>query len=229
MSIALSSIEQLAEQLGLAADSTLLAVALTHSSFAAEQHVESNERLEFLGDAVVDLVIADAIIREHPELNQGTGSLTRSKVVNESSLADAAARLGVGELVRLGRGEQKADGAKRPSLLADAFEAIVAALYLERGYDAAREFVLEQLREVLAEAAAAPEEIDPKSRLRQWCETRGFGVPFYEVRSEGPSHATQFDATVFVDGQRAATGQGRSKKAAEVAAALAAWEVRRDA
>jgi ribonuclease-3 len=229
VSIALSSMEQLAQRLGLAPDSPLLAVALTHSSFAAEQHVESNERLEFLGDAVVDLVIADAIIREHPELNQGTGSLTRSKVVNESSLASAAALIGVGELVRLGRGEQKADGAKRPSLLADAFEAIVAALYLERGYEAAREFVLDQLRDVLAEAASAPEEIDPKSRLRQWCESHGHGIPYYEVRSQGPSHATQFDATVFVGGHSAATGHGRSKKAAEVAAALAAWEVRRDA
>ncbi len=229
MSIALSSMEHLAQRLGLAADCELLAVALTHSSYAAEHHVESNERLEFLGDAVVDLVIADAIIREHPELNQGTGSLARSKVVNESSLATAASLLGIGELVRLGRGEQKADGAKRPSLLADAFEAVVAALYLERGYDAAREFVIEQLRDVLALAAAAPEEIDPKSRLRQWCETRGLGVPYYEVSSDGPSHATQFDATVFVDGNVAASGTGRSKKAAEVAAALAAWEARRDA
>jgi ribonuclease-3 len=229
VSIALSSIELLAQQLGLRADSELLTVALTHSSYAAENHVESNERLEFLGDAVVDLVIADAIIREHPELNQGTGSLARSKVVNESSLANAAASLGVGELVRLGRGEQKSDGASRPSLLADAFEALVAALYLEAGYERAREFVLVQLGDALSAAAAAPEEVDPKSRLRQWCEARGYKIPHYDVRSEGPSHATHFEAVVTVNGEVAAVGQGRSKKAAEVAAALAAWEARRDA
>ena len=229
MSVLLPSVEYLASCLGLAPDNELLALALTHSSYAAENAVESNERLEFLGDAVVDLVIADAIIREHPELNQGTGSLARSKVVNESSLAEAAARLGVGELMRLGRGEIKAGGAQRSSLLADAFEAVVAAVYLERGFEYAAIFVREQLQETLAAAVAAPEEVDPKSRLRQWSESRGFGAPSYDVDGTGPSHAVEFVASVFVDGRAAGTGRGRSKKAAEVAAAMDAWEKRNNA
>jgi len=215
--------------LGLAPDSPLLSVALTHSSYAAENDEESNERLEFLGDAVVDLVVADAIIRDHPDLNQGTGSLARSKVVNETSLALAARRLGLGELVRLGRGEQKARGAERSSLLADAFEAVVAALYLERGFAAAREFVLHELGSALADAAATPEEVDPKSRLRQWTESNGRGLPDYRVSSEGPSHDTEFRAEVTVNGRVLGRGVGRSKKSAEAAAARAAWEVRDDA
>lgn len=226
MSVLLSSVDTLAQRLGLSPDSPTLLIALTHSSYAAEHGVESNERLEFLGDAVVDLVVADAIIRDHPELNQGTGSLARSKVVNETSLADAARALGVGEVVRMGKGERKAHGAERPGLLADAFEAIVAAIYLERGFDAAREFVLGQLGTVLRAAAAAPDEVDPKSRLRQYCESRGLPAPHYDLEATGPSHATHFVATVSVDGVVLASGSGRSKKAAEAAAARSAWEAR---
>ena len=229
MSILLPSLDSLADRLGLSVHSELLTIALTHSSYAAENGVESNERLEFLGDAVVDMVIADEIIREYPQLNQGTGSLARSKVVNESSLATAAARLGIGELVRLGRGEQKSHGAERPSLLADAFEAVVAAVYLERGYEVARDFVRGELGEALDAAAAAPQDIDPKSRLRQWCEARGWLAPQYDVDGAGPSHATEFVARVIVEGEVLGTGRGRSKKAAEVAAATAAWEQRNNA
>jgi ribonuclease-3 len=213
----------LARQVGVKASSEVLLVALTHSSFAAENGVESNERLEFLGDAVVDLAVADAIIKDYPQLNQGTGSLTRSKVVNESSLAEAAERLDLGRYVRLGRGEIKIKGHARPSLLADTFEAVVAAVYLERGYDAARDFVIRELDETLREAAAAPDEVDPKSRLRHWAEAAGLGTPYYEVTSEGPSHDKEFVAEVRIGEVIHASGRGRSKKAAEVAAALSAW------
>jgi len=229
VSLLLPSTEDIARRVGLGPDSHLLEVALTHSSYAAENGVESNERLEFLGDAVVDLVVADAIIRDHPELDQGTGSLARSRVVNESSLAQAAAELGLGDAVRMGRGERKSNGARRPGLLADAFEAVVAAVYLELGFESARDFVLELLGESLAEAAASPEEVDPKSRLRQWSESRGLGAPTYDVVSQGPSHATEFEATVRVAGLVSGVGRGRSKKAAEVAAAKTAWEGRDDA
>lgn len=226
MSVLLSSIDSLAQRLGLSPDSPTLLVALTHSSYAAEHGVESNERLEFLGDAVVDLVVADAIIRDHPELNQGTGSLARSKVVNETSLADAARALGVGEMVRMGKGERKSHGAERPGLLADAFEAVVAAIFIDRGFPAAREFVLAQLGPSLRAAAAAPDEVDPKSRLRQYCETRGLPAPLYDLEATGPNHAMQFQARVVVDGVVWASGAGRSKKAAEAAAARTAWEAR---
>lgn len=229
MSDLLSATDALARRLGLASDAPLLRTALTHSSYAAENGVVSNERLEFLGDAVVDLVVTDAIIRDYPSLDQGTGSLARSKVVNEATLAEAAERLGVAHAVLLGRGEQKSQGAFRPSQLADTFEALVAAVYLDRGYEAARDFVLGELGDALRDAAATPDEVDPKSRLRQWAEARGLGAPTYRVDGEGPSHATLFAAQVFVNGVLAGTGSGRSKKAAEVAAALAAWEGRNDA
>jgi ribonuclease-3 len=134
----ISSLDTVAERLGLDPSSPLLLTALTHSSFAAEHSVESNERLEFLGDAVVDLAIADLIVTRYPQLDEGSGSLVRSRVVNEAALARAARQLELGEVLRVGRGVRKENGAERPSLLADAFEAVVAALYFERGYDVAK-------------------------------------------------------------------------------------------
>lgn len=221
----LSPLDALAERLGLAPSSHRLAVAVTHSSYAAEHDCESNERLEFLGDAVVDLAVADLILTQHPELNEGTGSLVRSRVVNESSLAEAASRIDLATFMRIGRGVQKEHGLERPSLLADAFEAVVAALYLENGYEAAKTFVQECLSEGVAQAALHPSDVDPKTRLRQWCEAQGLGTPVYEVTAEGLSHDTTYTAVVVVDGRRS-WGQGRSKKAAEALAADVAWRER---
>ena len=228
MSLLLSPLNALAERVGLAPTSELLLVALTHSSYAAEHDCESNERLEFLGDAVVDLAVADLIITQYPDLNEGTGSLVRARVVNEASLADAAKRYDLADALRIGRGVRKEHGLERPSLLADAFEAVTAALYLERGYDVAKAFVQTSLADAVAEAALRPGEVDPKTRLRQWSEAQGLGTPAYEVVADGPSHDTTFTASVAVAG-RSASGQGRSKKAAEANAADAAWEARRDA
>jgi ribonuclease III len=219
----ISSLDSVAERLGLNPASPLLVTALTHSSYAAEHNVESNERLEFLGDAVVDLAIADLIVTRYPELNEGSGSLVRSRVVNEAALARAARQLDLGEVLRVGRGVRKENGPERPSLLADAFEAIVAALYLERGYDAAKEFVHAALANDVVEAALAPGDVDPKTRLRQWAESHGRGTPLYEVSAEGPAHEVTYYATVRV-GDLIAEGEGRSKKSAESDAARAAWQ-----
>ncbi|HET8990537.1 MAG TPA: ribonuclease III [Acidimicrobiales bacterium] len=220
-------IDALAARVGLDSSSPLLATALTHSSYAAENGVESNERLEFLGDAVVDLVVADLIVTDYPTLNEGTGSLVRSRVVNEGSLACAARDLGLGAALRVGRGVAKERGPERPSLLADAFEALVAALYLERGFSAARAFVEETLGGALAEAAREPAGVvDPKTQLRQWAESSGRGTPRYVVEVAGPAHDARFVARVELDGCELARGEGRSKKAAEVAAARRALEVR---
>ena len=224
-----SSLDPLADRLGLAADSELLTVAVTHSSYAAEHDCPSNERLEFLGDAVVDLAIADLIVREYPSLDEGSGSLVRSRVVNEAALARAATRLGLSHFVRVGRGEVKSRGLERASLLADSFEAVVAALYLERGYEAARAFVREALAPELERALATRDRVDPKSRLRQWTETTGRGVPDYEVTATGVSHDPTYHAIVRVAGHVLGRGRGTSKKAAEAAAARAAWERRDDA
>jgi ribonuclease-3 len=229
VSLLLSPLDALAERLGLARRSELLVVALTHSSYAAEHGCESNERLEFLGDAVVDLAIADLILTAYPELNEGSGSLVRSRVVNEASLALAAQRLDLANCLRIGRGVKKEHGLERPSLLADAFEAVVAALYLEAGWEAARRFVQESLAGAVAEAALRPGEVDPKTRLRQWSEATGLGTPAYDVVAEGPSHDVTFTAAVHVAGEHLATGQGRSKKSAEVEAAEEAWKRRDDA
>ncbi len=223
MSSLLSPLDALGQRVGLAGTSPLLALALTHSSYAAEHGVESNERLEFLGDAVVDLAVADLIVTRYPTLNEGTGSLVRSRVVNESSLASAAQRLDLASAMRIGRGVAKENGLQRPSLLADAFEAVVAAIYLERGYDVAKAFVHDALAQDVATAARQPGDVDPKARLRQWSEANGHGTPVYRVTSTGPSHDATYYASVEVDG-RIARGEGRSKKSAEANAAEHAWE-----
>jgi ribonuclease III len=228
VSLLQSPLDSIAERVGLARASELLMVALTHSSYAAEHECESNERLEFLGDAVVDLAVADLIVTRYPELNEGSGSLVRSSVVNESSLAAAARQLDLASAMRVGRGVKKEHGLERPSLLADAFEAVVAAIYLESGYDAAKEFVHQMLNDAVATAALHPDDSDPKTRLRQWSEANGLGAPDYEVTSSGPSHDATYRATVRLKHRPMGTGEGRSKKSAEARAADDAWG-RRDA
>ena len=228
MSLLLSPLDALAERVGLSPDSEILSVALTHSSYAAEHECESNERLEFLGDAVVDLAATDLIFTAYPNLNEGSGSLTRSRVVNMESLAEAATRLDLAGAMRVGRGVKKERGLERPSLLADAFEALVAAIYLENGYDAAKSFVHEMLRDAVDEAAARRGELDPKTRLRQWSEANQLGTPLYEVESSGASNDLRFFAVVRIAGRLVGQGEGTSKKGAEARAAEDAWG-RRDA
>jgi ribonuclease-3 len=228
VNLLLSPLDALAERVGLSRESDYLGIALTHSSYAAEHECESNERLEFLGDAVVDLAVADLIVTGYPQLNEGSGSLVRSRVVNESSLAEAATRLDVASAMRIGRGVKKEHGLERPSLLADAFEALVAAVYLENGYDAAKSFVNDMLADAVADAASRPGEGDPKTRLRQWSEANGLGTPEYDVTSSGPSHDATFSAAVRLSNRIMGTGEASSKKGAEARAADDAWG-RRDA
>lgn len=218
----------LAVQLGLAPGSPALRQALTHSSYAAEHDVESNERLEFLGDAVVDLAVADYIVGHFPSINEGTASVIRSRVVNEDSLAQVARDLGLGDLLLLGRGVVKERGNERSSLLADAFEAVVAAVYLESGYDAAKDVVVHRLESAIVAASQASDTLDAKTRLRRWAEERGLDAPVYEMTSRGPSHDATFVVTVSV-GTLLASASGPSKKRAEVNAAVAAWEELSDA
>jgi len=228
VSLLQSQLDALAERVGLARANEVLAVAMTHSSYAAENECESNERMEFLGDAVVDLAVADLIVTAYPELNEGSGSLVRSRVVNESSLAEAATRLDLASAMRIGRGVKKEHGLERPSLLADAYEALVAAIYLEQGYDAAKSFVHATLGDAVADAASRPGDSDPKTRLRQWSEANGLGTPDYDVTSSGPSHDATYRAVVRIARRAMGTGEGRSKKSAETSAAEDAWG-RRDA
>jgi ribonuclease III len=223
----LPDVAALALQLGLAPGSSALRQALTHSSYAAEHDAASNERLEFLGDAVVNLAVADYIVGRYPLVNEGTASVLRSRVVNEDSLAAVARDLALGDLLLLGRGVLKERGQERSSLLADAFEAVVAAVYLESGYDAARDVVVQHLEPAIV-AASNDDTLDPKTRLRRWAENQGLGAPHYEVVASGPSHDTTFEATVSV-GALVARASGPSKKRAEANAAALAWEEMIDA
>lgn len=214
----------LASTLGLEEDDLLL-TALTHSSFAAEHQVASNERLEFLGDAVVGLVVAERAYREL-DMEEGGLAQVRQATVSAGSLADAARALGVDAALRLGRGEESSGGRAKDSVVADAYEAVVGALYVRRGLEAARELVRATLAERFEAEAKDPGASDVKSRLQEWSEQRGSGIPAYEVTSSGPSHEQRFVATVTIAGEVRGRGEGTSKKQAELAAARRAWEAR---
>ncbi len=204
-------------------DPTLLEQAMAHRSWCAEQEGRtSNERLEFLGDAVLGLIVAEYTYRNHPELSDGLMSKVRASVVNTKVLAEVALDLGVAEHLRLGRGEDLSGGRAKDSILADATEAVIGALYLDGGMAEAERLVLALLEDRIAAAVGEPGESDHKSRLQELSVRLGRGVPRYEVEGFGPDHARRYLATVYVAGQRLGMGEGRSKKDAEQVAAQAA-------
>jgi ribonuclease III len=214
------------------ADPGLLDTALTHRSYANEQRgqqVEDNERLEFLGDAVLDFYVSEQLVRRLPDWTEGDLSQGRAALVNEGALATLARRLGLGQLLRLGRGEDRSGGRDKDSLLCDVLEALIGALLLDGGIRACEQ-VLEGL---LGEAIGALRqrirmESDPKTALQEWLAARGESPPRYQVLGEiGPPHAHTFTVGVTVGGQIAAVGSGPSKKIAERRAAQAAHIARR--
>jgi ribonuclease-3 len=204
-------------------DPALLDEAMAHRSWCAEQGGRtSNERLEFLGDAVLGLVVAEFTFRNHPELSDGQMSKVRAAVVNTRVLAEVAQDLGIAEHLRLGRGEDLSGGRAKESILADATEAVFGALYLDGGLAEAERLILSLLRDRIAVAVGEPGESDHKSRLQELTVRLGRGVPRYELEPFGPDHARRYLATVYVAGQRLGMGEGRSKKDAEQVAAQAA-------
>jgi ribonuclease-3 len=206
-------------------DPALLTLALTHSSYCAEHPgTEANERLEFLGDAVLGLIVAEHLYQSHPGAPEGDLHLMRSAVVDAATLAEVGAELGLGEAVRLGRGEELSGGRVKRSILADGTEAVLGAVYLDAGLDVSRRVVLGVLGDRLAAAADAPGTGDAKSRLNELAAHSGMPVPTYDVADDGPDHAKSFVATVTLDGHRLGQGEGRSKKQAEQAAARDAWD-----
>jgi ribonuclease-3 len=210
-------------------DDALLARALAHRSWCAEHGgVASNERLEFLGDAVLGLVVTDHIFRTYPRLPEGELAKVRATVVSAAALAEVAAELELGEAVLLGKGEAQSGGREKPSILADALEAVIGATYLDGGWDAASALVLGLLGSRIAEAAIGPGGQDYKTRLQELSARRFDALPSYDVQDEGPDHAKRFVATVVVGGRRRGRGEGRSKKQAEQAAARVAWQGLRD-
>ena len=206
-------------------DQDLLLRALSHRSWCSETPgAQSNERLEFLGDAVLGLVVTDHLFRTYPTLPEGELAKVRASVVNSALLAEVAAELDVGDAVLLGKGEGQSGGREKPSILADAMEALIGAVYLDRGWQAAADLVMRLLGERMIEAAAGPGGGDYKTRLQELCARQLDELPQYQVTDEGPDHAKLFDALVMVRGSVWGSGHGRSKKQAEQAAARMAWE-----
>jgi ribonuclease-3 len=205
-------------------DPALLRLALSHRSYCAEHSaVESNERLEFLGDAVLGLVVTDYMYRRYPLLPEGELAKIRASVVNAEVLAEVAASIELGPALLLGKGEDASGGRAKTSILSDALEAVIAAVYLDGGWETAHRVVLALLEARIDAAAEGPGEHDYKSLLQELAARRFERLPRYQVRDEGPDHAKQFFATVLVGGVARGVGEGRSKKQAEQAAAAAAW------
>ena len=198
---------------------------MAHRSWCAETPgTSSNERLEFLGDAVLGLVVTDHLFRTYPDLPEGELAKVRASVVNSAALAEVAATLNMGDAVLLGKGEDQSGGREKPSILADAMEAVIGAVYLDGGWDAADRLVMTLLEDRIEEAAAGPGGQDYKTRLQELA-ARHDQLPRYVLEEEGPDHAKRFFATVSVGGSAEGRGDGRSKKQAEQAAARAAWAI----
>jgi ribonuclease-3 len=205
-------------------DRGLLEHALTHKSRTAEDPsggVADNESLEFLGDAVLGFVAADLLYREFPEYSEGPKSKAKAALVSTTALAGMSRTLGLGEALLLGRGEEKTGGRTKQALLADVFEAVIAAIYLDGGIEPARAFIERQLRPLLADVRQSTVfGRDHKSALQERLQGQGRSLPTYRISSEsGPDHQKIFHVDVRIDGQVAATGTGRTKKDAEQEAA----------
>ncbi|MBW2732189.1 MAG: ribonuclease III [Deltaproteobacteria bacterium] len=217
--------EELGKQLGYRfRDDELLERALTHRSFVNEQGCEErcthNERLEFLGDAVVGVSVAHFLMLNLPQAREGRLTKTRAAVVSEAGLSEAARRLGLGSCLRLGKGEEQGGGREKPSILCDAFEALVGAIYLDSDYETAREVVLRQLEDLLRAALRGDLDHDFKTRLQERLAAAGLDPPLYPVVAEhGPDHEKVFEVVVRVGEREFPSAQGHSKKAAEQKAA----------
>jgi ribonuclease-3 len=217
----------LLQALGVDLDAELLTLALTHRSYAYENGgLPPNERLEFLGDAVLGLVITDRLYREHPDLPEGQLAKLRASVVNMHALAGVARGLGeggLGEYLLLGRGEELTGGRDKASILADGLEAVLGAVYLQNGIDVARQVVHRLFEPLLAEAPQRGAGLDWKTSLQELTAAAALGVPEYRVEEQGPDHRKEFSAFVSVGGRTLGRGDGRTKKEAEQKAAEAAW------
>jgi ribonuclease-3 len=214
----------LLEQLGLVLAPELLDRTLTHRSYAYEQGGRpTNERLEFLGDSVLGLVVTEHLFSTFPDLSEGQLAKLRAAVVNSRALADVARGLDLGALVHLGRGEETTGGRDKSSILADTMEALIGAVFLEHGIDAARRFVHHLFDSMMIEVSTRGAGLDWKTSLQEIASLSGLGVPVYHVVESGPDHAKSFEATVAVDALSYGPGAGRNKKEAEQNAAALAF------
>jgi ribonuclease-3 len=210
--------------LGTGVDPALLERALTHRSFAYENGgLPTNERLEFLGDSVLGLVVTDALYRTHPDLPEGQLAKLRASVVNTRALAGVARSLDLGKWLRLGKGEEVTGGRDKASILADTMEAIIGAVYLDRGLEGVTVMVRTLFDPLMLAATEDGAALDWKTSLQELTAAKGLGVPEYVVTESGPDHAKSFSAAAMVAGELYGEGHGRSKKEAEQQAAETAW------
>lgn len=216
---------RLAERLGWqVGDAALMMQAVAHRSWCAENPgQEPNERLEFLGDAVLGLVTTDFLYRNYSALPEGELAKARAAVVNSASLAAVGGEVSLGDALLLGKGEDASGGRSKASILADTMEAVIGAIYLDAGYEVAEGIVMGLLGDRLREAAKGPGEDDYKTRLQELCARDYEEPPTYRVTDRGPDHAKIFEAEVVVAGRSWGSGHGRSKKQAEQMAARRAW------
>jgi len=214
---------QLTDKLGVDIDPELLSLALTHRSYAYEHgHLPHNERLEFLGDSVLGQAVTVLLYTRHPELEEGSLAKRRASVVSTVALAEVARGIGLGEYLKLGRGEDQTGGRDKDSILADTMEAVIGATYLSAGPDAATGLVHRLVEPLLADPDRYGAAVDPKTSLQELAARLGMTPPVYSVTASGPDHDRLFTATVTV-GDASTTGTGTSKKHAEMAAALQLW------
>lgn len=215
--------EALSAKLRVDIDPELLALALTHRSYAYEHGgIPHNERLEFLGDSVLGQAVTVMLFTSHPELDEGQLAKRRASVVSTVALAEVARGIGLGEHLLLGRGEERSGGRDKDSILADTMEAVFGATYLSAGADAATELVLRLTEPLLADPERYGAAMDPKTSLQELTARLGAAPPSYSLESSGPDHDRRFVATVSAAGVTL-SGEGTSKKTAEMAAALSVW------
>lgn len=205
-------------------DASMRELALTHRSYAFEQDLPgNNERLEFLGDAVLGIVVTDLAFREFPDLPEGELAKLRAAIVNMGALADVARDLGIGRFVLLGKGEEMSGGRDKSSILADALEALLGAIYLDRGLPVARKLIERVFRPRMIAYVRGEGERDYKTILQELASAEVRAVPEYRIRERGPDHEKEFTAKVFLAGKPWGSGIGRSKKEAEQQAAHEAY------
>jgi len=209
--------------LGVQVEPELLQQALTHRSYSYEHGgIPNNERLEFLGDSVLGFVVTEHLFLSLTELSEGELTKLKNSVVSEKALSVVAVQLSLGDYLRLGKGEEQTGGRKKPSLLADAFEAVLGAVLVSVGFDAARAMVEKFIFPLLADPDALRQQSDPKTRLLEVALAKGLGVVSYQITHEGPDHDRVFFATLFIDEKEVAKAPGKTKKAAETEAATLA-------
>ena len=206
-------------------DAALLRIALTHPSIAheTETYVHHNQRLEFLGDAILGVILTRELYERFPDFGEGPLTKARAQLVNQRTLAEQSRRLGLGEFLIMSRGELTHGGPERASALADAYEALTGAIFLDGGYDAVRDFVLQCFRDSFGEFVVLPNLSNPKGELQELLQAASNEAPRYEVTSSsGPDHDRIFECAVFHEKRELGRGRGKSKRAAESDAAFAA-------